>query len=245
MVDADSASSRVKAVDAGDKMCPPADISKGSDCLSSTVSDDDYTLVTNEEESEKGVVPGVLSPCVRETATVDSPFEQAQEIVAERFEGSAFDYRLDSGALSQVPRINMNELALGKRLGKGSFSNVDEIRSIMLNRSLVPKGGPSMLSGSSMFTASTTTIPSSHSTPPSLDRPVFPGPPSKNMAAALPAALKRIPRPSLGVKRQDTLASGNQESRAFMEQHCFRKNGETRYAIMDLAMSWLEVCLRA
>lgn len=105
-----------------------------------------------------------------------------------------------------VPRFSKRELALGKRLGKGSFSNVDEIRGIMLRHSShkcpLPQVGPSSVVK-----------------------------PSASKLTAFPDALKKIARPSFGLKREDTMANNDHESRSFMAQHCYRFSGDTRYAI--------------
>jgi hypothetical protein len=163
-------------------------------------------------------------------------FEKARKIVAERFEGSTYGDCLDS-AFSRIPRMSKNELALGKRLGKGSFSNVDEIRGIVLNRSSLCTTRSS--SHGSWFASSNMKILSSHSTTPCLDHPtvfesserVAPTMLAEAMASGVPSALKRIPRPGKRIERQDTVASGNHETRVFMQKHCFRNSGECRYAI--------------
>ncbi|KAL3921844.1 MAG: hypothetical protein SGILL_002536 [Bacillariaceae sp.] len=200
----------------------PSDANENTATVDSTTS-----AVSVSDEEEEDETTG-LSPVKDNLEDEDRVFHEARKIVAKRFEGSEFGYQLDSLALFGIPRFSKNELALGKRLGKGSFSNVDAVRGIMLLQSscstLPTTGSGSIRPGSS------------RSIPPRLDRPVFPEPSTKMTTSrasttGLPAALKKIPRPMLGVKRQDTVAANNQESRVFMEQHCFRHSGAPRYAI--------------
>lgn len=54
---------------------------------------------------------------------------EARKATLKRFENSEFGKDINA-----LPTFDMNELVLGKRLGKGGFSNVDEIRGILLQR---------------------------------------------------------------------------------------------------------------
>jgi hypothetical protein len=155
-----------------------------------------------------------------ESSCRNAAFVEAYRVCSERFHSAsptaqselddAFWESLSSSsssshALFQIPKFSKKELALGTRLGKGSFSNVDEIRGIMLLHQHRRQS-----SSSSTTAAATSAIPTkTHS--------------------SLPSTLKRIARS--GLKREDTLASNNLESRAFMAQHCVRNSGDSRYAL--------------
>lgn len=149
-------------------------------------------------------------------------FMEARRVFSERFESTSDTITTPSSdcssccwqslsqschSISEIPKFSKKELILGKRLGKGSFSNVDEIRGIALlheNRRS-PLARLELLGAGASSTVKT---PSS-----------------------LPAALKKIARPALSLRREDTVAINNQESRAFIAQHCFRSSGDSRYAI--------------
>jgi hypothetical protein len=136
-------------------------------------------------------------------------FVEARRICSNRFEQSS-EFGLDTSALRQIPKFAKNELALGKRLGKGKFSNVDEIRGISLHhRSLDRRNNSS-------------SVDNKRSGPPSLAPLTFPD---------LPSALKKLPLRTVCFNLEDTVAQNDQESQAFMEQHCFRLSGDARYAL--------------
>jgi hypothetical protein len=145
-------------------------------------------------------------------------FEEARRISSERFRSvtSTATSELGCGhwetrtssfhSLFQIPTFSKKELALGTRLGKGSFSNVDEIRDIMLlhhhlRRSLSTRMDPPSTTSASASKAN----------------------------SSLSSAIKNFTRP--GLKREDTVANNNLESRAFMAQHCVRNSGDSRYAL--------------
>jgi serine/threonine protein kinase len=58
--------------------------------------------------------------------------EAARKVIAERMSNSKVSSEL---AILEIPEFDINELALGKRLGKGGFSSVDEIQAILLRSS--------------------------------------------------------------------------------------------------------------
>jgi Protein kinase domain len=101
-----------------------------------------------------------------------------------------------------LPRFDRNELVLGKRLGKGSFSDVDAIRGITISERKLAPVRVAKRSASS---------PSLSSAPPS-----FP-----------------VPRRG-GLRREDTVALNDNESRQFIAQHCFRNNGAPRYVLKSV-----------
>lgn len=224
---------------------PEATKSTKSCCCTSTMTSseiaDSTTSAAAEVDHEDPSSCNMSSRADEDAGCLNRVFDKAREIVVKRFEGSEFGCRLDAMALFGVPRLSRNELALGKRLGKGSFSTVDEIRGIMLNRSSIHTVATvrSNSQASCWCTITSNKIQSTRSSLPCLDRPVFlevsdkptPSLSSKTRTSGFSAALKKIPRPGRGAERQDTIASGNHESRAFMEQHCVRKSGEARYAI--------------
>ncbi|KAG7367596.1 serine/threonine protein kinase [Nitzschia inconspicua] len=117
---------------------------------------------------------------------------------------SVFD---NSHDIFQVPKFLKEELAQGRRLGKGSFSTVDEIRGIRLCHQ---SRRPSM---ARVVTPATAAVPTHKS------------------SLSLSAALKKMTCPAFGIRREKTIASDDQESREFIAQHCFRFSGDSRYAI--------------
>jgi hypothetical protein len=59
--------------------------------------------------------------------------EEARAFTLERFENSEFGQ-----SIHELPTFDINELVFGKRLGRGGFSNVDEIRGILLRNTRKP-----------------------------------------------------------------------------------------------------------
>jgi serine/threonine protein kinase len=245
---------------------------------------------------------------------IKSAQAEAQRITDLRFDGLSSSFGLNTYEVKALPRFSKHELQLGKRLGKGTFSNVDEIRSFsILPRSSSKRSGffSTQSTSTSAFSAISLTLhksssthlpprvkeesneetsseltlqpatattvttaaaataeaadaspvtvpPASSTKPPSTastkppstaaeEEVSLPPPPASvlppiiSSLSPLPAALKRIPNPlklkknkNNHLKRQDTIAHDDVESRAFIVQHCTRNSGDARYAIKQV-----------
>lgn len=138
----------------------------------------------------------------RDSSLHPSIVEEARAQLQRQFaHGSAFRHGIHN---IMVPKFDKKELVLGKRLGKGSFSNVDTISAIIITERQV---GP----------------PSSHST----------------LAGALGCGrdgggLTTVKMKKGRLRREDTVALDDRESRQFIAQHCHRNSGEARYALKSI-----------
>ena len=156
-------------------------------------------LLQNDATEMTECIDEELSSSFRAATT-----ENARSIISKRFEDSAF-----GRVLGDLPTFDKAELELGKQLGKGSFSAVDEIRGIYLRKTMVNP---------------LTTPPSS------------PGGRRRNSDDSGTARALFPPRPSRMERHTsyDTIASSDVENRQFIAEHCHRHNGDARYALKSL-----------
>lgn len=70
----------------------------------------------------------------------ESAGEAARKAISDRMANS----KITNNFFLEIPEFDIKEFALGKRLGKGSFSDVDEIRAIMLqmDTAITPPNSP-------------------------------------------------------------------------------------------------------
>ena len=135
-----------------------------------------------------------------------------------------------SSAIATLPKFEREELVLGKRLGKGSFSNVDTIRGITITerRPSLARAGNNPL-----FMAKSSTVSQTSSSSPTKQQPP-PPPPLPARPVSFPKPLKQAIGGGKALRREDTIAYDDQESRQFIAQHCFRNNGEPRYVLKSI-----------
>jgi hypothetical protein len=154
-------------------------------------------------------------------AESSSANEKARIITLKRLEGGEYCRVVFDHKRNNLPKFHLNEIARGRRLGKGSFSNVDEIRGILVHYPPAIKTNPlrTALSGTK---SSITTVNAACTSTTTTATPT----------TAIDPAPRRIPRPARSkIRRNDTVAIDDIESRQFIEMHCFRNSGEARYAI--------------
>lgn len=65
--------------------------------------------------------------------------EAVRKIISDRMDNSKVANKL---SISEIPKFDIHELTLGKRLGTGGFSNVDEIRDIFPQSNKVSSMAP-------------------------------------------------------------------------------------------------------
>lgn len=136
--------------------------------------------------------------------------EKARRITLQRFEGSEYGRAILFHSRNTLPKFDEAGLVRGRRLGKGSFSNVDEIRGIVVHDM---KRGTNTAPSSAGVHHAGNLIPITSPT-----------------AAA--DEIPKFPRPSRATRRrEDTVAAHDVESRQFIARHCYRNSGCTRYAI--------------
>ena len=154
--------------------------------------------------------------------TISSSFraataEQARSITAKRFEDSAY-----GRFLHDLPTFDKSELELGKQLGKGSFSTVDEIRGIYLRRNR------------EMAISQTTKLKLPPRSPTSRTSHAANSPRqseySSSTMSMVPPRLSKITRH----ESADTQATNDVENRQFIADHCHRNDGDARYALKSL-----------
>jgi Protein kinase domain len=126
--------------------------------------------------------------------------DEARELIDRRFRTSQFGHHVDD-----LPTFSSMELELGKRLGMGGFSNVDEIRGVYLQKSSHHHHCTSMSSSSTTMIAATKE--------------------EKEEA--------KDPKPA-HLHRMDTVAIEDVESRQFIATHAIRSSGDARYALKKL-----------
>jgi hypothetical protein len=76
-----------------------------------------------------------------ESMNLTDSFKQRAEVEAKTITRGRFEKSDLGNKLKDIPKFHLSEIVLGKRLGKGGFSNVDEIRGIVLigNRQRQPR----------------------------------------------------------------------------------------------------------
>lgn len=167
-----------------------------------------------------------LSPSLQQKSnragTPLSPNDKARRITLKRLEGGEYGRAVILHKRNNLPKFDLKEIARGQRLGKGSFSNVDEIRGIHIHNPPTIKSNP--LTTSQPPTTSTTTANTASTTTTTTT--------NTSTTTATEAAARRIRRPARSkIRRDDTVAIDDIESRQFIESHCIRNSGQARYAI--------------
>jgi len=90
-------------------------------------------MLASKEDSLRFVNKNhTTNPSESRTSTLNASFrlkaeDEAKAVTEERFERSEL-----GGKIKEIPRFHTGEILLGKRLGKGGFSNVDEVRAILI-----------------------------------------------------------------------------------------------------------------
>lgn len=83
------------------------------------------------EPARRGELSAALTESFRARAVLD-----AKSITRARFEKSELENKV-----KDIPKFDLREVILGKRLGKGGFSNVDEVRRLQIGNQTPPKSG--------------------------------------------------------------------------------------------------------